>query len=104
MSNPKFLFTRKSGQRLKFTTEEMAEAWDIAKQYGADASVHPDVREFASSWWVEQTHVLSFETPGRSWDQCSREIARRHPWVYLARGRVPENSRDSYVIDVQEVE
>jgi hypothetical protein len=100
----RYVFSQKRGERFKFEQEKFEEAWEVAKEYGADALVHPQIAKAAEAFWLEHTHRLRFENPTRSWDACSREIARRHPFVYLSRGPVPDSEYVRFDIDVAEVQ
>lgn len=103
MSNQRYVFTKKRGERLKFTHEELEEAYSVARGYGADALVHPEIVKYTEDFWIDQTHRLQFENPSRTWDQCSREIARRHSFVYLSRSPILDSDQVSYDIDLKEV-
>jgi hypothetical protein len=99
----RYIFSQPRGERFKFNRDKFVDAWEVGKQYGADVLVHPTIAKAAEEFWLEQTHQLRFENPTRTWDQCSREVARRNPFVYLSRGRIPESDQVSYDIDIKEV-
>lgn len=97
----KYTFTAKRGETLKLSADACAEAFDkVAKPLGCAFRVHPKVAKFASDHWAEATRRLRFENPTRTWDQCSREIMAREPWVLLSRGEVGEFNE--YDIDLRE--
>jgi hypothetical protein len=106
----KYVFTRKAGESFVFTMQRMEElepklreAYESVKEEmgrPARARVHPEVETFCAKAWGEMTRRLAFETQ-RPYDQCSREIALRAPWVYLAQGA--QGDFNSFDVDLSEV-
>lgn len=107
MSETKYTFTRKAGEPFRFTLERMKElepqllaAHESVRELHSFVRVHPEIKNFCNDAWGELSHRLMFDT-GKTYDQCSREIARRHPWVYL--GFSEQGEFHNYDVDLAEV-
>lgn len=90
------------GAALERTEEMIEQAKDAykfrQKNGGLALAVDESVHKFAANFWHDETIKLQFTAPTRDYMECHKEVARRHPWVYLAVGLIADDGTGGITI------